>query len=227
MTLYSVDKFPDFPEDKVFAATVYLARKTFDAIGTMFSGANNIMKWMTTSANLVCKGGQILNWITPLGTPQFLSFPRLFFAQFSLGLVVQQPYRKPGKYDHVNTLLQRVVLKNDEDLPVNARRNATAFPPNYVHSIDSTHMLLTALECHSRGITYASVHDSYWTHASTVDDMNRILREKFVELYKKPLLNDLRNYWIAQNPDVEIPPLPDIDSDFDIELVKKSPYFFH
>ena len=188
---------------------MYLARKVFEAIGTMFYGANTIMKWMTTSSNLVCRGGHILSWITPLGLP------------------IQQPYRKPGKYDAVNTLLQKVVLRDDQDLPVNARRNATAFPPNYVHSLDSTHMMLTALECKQRGISYASVHDSYWTHACYADDMNRILREKFVELYSKPLLNDLRNYWITQNPDLDIPPVPELASDFELEQVKKSPYFFH
>lgn len=37
----------------------------------------------------------------------------------------------------------------------------------------------------------AGVHDSYWTHACDVDEMNRILREKFVELYEKPILEDV------------------------------------
>lgn len=39
----------------------------------------------------------------------------------------------------------------------------------------------------------AGVHDSYWTHACDVDVMNRILREKFVELYDKPILENVSN----------------------------------
>lgn len=35
------------------------------------------------------------------------------------------------------------------------------------------------------------MHDSYWTHAGTVDDMNRILREQFVDLHSRPLLQNL------------------------------------
>lgn len=35
------------------------------------------------------------------------------------------------------------------------------------------------------------VHDSYWTHACDVDEMNRILREKFVELYETPILENV------------------------------------
>lgn len=38
----------------------------------------------------------------------------------------------------------------------------------------------------------AGVHDSYWTHACDVDEMNRILREKFVELYEAPILENVK-----------------------------------
>lgn len=37
----------------------------------------------------------------------------------------------------------------------------------------------------------AGVHDSYWTHACDVDLMNQILREKFVELYETPILENV------------------------------------
>lgn len=35
------------------------------------------------------------------------------------------------------------------------------------------------------------MHDSFWTHAGTVDEMNRLLREAFVELHSRPLLQEL------------------------------------
>jgi len=38
----------------------------------------------------------------------------------------------------------------------------------------------------------AGVHDSYWTHACDVEEMNRILREKFVELYETPILENVK-----------------------------------
>ena len=40
---------------------------------------------------------------------------------------------------------------------------------------------------------YTGVHDSYWTHACNVDEMNRILREKFVELYETPILENVQS----------------------------------
>lgn len=37
----------------------------------------------------------------------------------------------------------------------------------------------------------SGVHDSFWTHACDVDQMNQILREKFVELYNVPVLENV------------------------------------
>lgn len=62
------------------------------------------------------------------------------------------------------------VLKDNSDkgAPVTKARQRSAFPPNYIHSIDSAHMMRTALACKRAGIAFAGVHDSFWTHAGTV-----------------------------------------------------------
>lgn len=51
------------------------------------------------------------------------------------------------------TSLQTVFL-SDPNSPaaVNPTKQATAFPPNFVHSLDATHMMLTALECRVRPV---------------------------------------------------------------------------
>jgi DNA-directed RNA polymerase len=46
-------------------------------------------------------------------------------------------------------------------------------------------MMLTALACNAAGIEFAGVHDSFWTHPGSVHVMNRLLREKFVELHTR------------------------------------------
>lgn len=104
-----------------------------------------------------------VEWTTPLGMP------------------VMQPYLDVVS-KMKNTRLCRIPVRH---------KQVNAFPPNYVHSLDSTHMMLTALHCHQQGITFAAVHDCYWTHASSVDIMNKICREQFVEMYKQPLIDKL------------------------------------
>lgn len=53
-------------------------------------------------------------------------------------------------------------------------KQKNAFAPNFIHSLDSTHMMLTSLHCREEGITFVSVHDCFWTHACTVDIMNKV-----------------------------------------------------
>ena len=53
---------------------------------------------------------------------------------------------------HVQTLLQRVILVHQTDSsPIQRVRQRSAFPPNFIHSIDSSHMMLTAIACHKAG----------------------------------------------------------------------------
>jgi DNA-directed RNA polymerase len=97
-----------------------------------------------------------MSWLTPLGLP------------------VMQPYRKEATYE-IPTVLQKVSLVVSHDsLPVSTRKQKTAFPPNFVHSLDSTHMILTSLKMKEKGLTFAAVHDSYWTHPSDVPIMNKV-----------------------------------------------------
>lgn len=52
----------------------------------------------------------------------------------------------------VKTVLQSVLLnKYTDGLPVMKSRQRSAFPPNYIHSIDSSHMMMTALACAQEG----------------------------------------------------------------------------
>lgn len=94
-----------------------------------------------------------------------------------------------------------------------------------MHSIDSTHMMYTALECKKQGITFASVHDSYWSHACDVPRMNKILREEFVRLHSSPLIEDLNENFKSRYPHETFPKIP-VKGQFDLENVKKSTYFF-
>jgi DNA-directed RNA polymerase len=71
------------------------------------------------------------------------------------------------------------------------RKQRQGIAPNFVHSMDATHMLMTGSECVAEGITFASVHDSFWSHASNIDRMSVILREQFVKLYNRDVSGDL------------------------------------
>lgn len=43
----------------------------------------------------------------------------------------------------------------------------------------------------TRDITFASVHDSYWTHASSIDQMSEVIRDTFIALHSSDILRKL------------------------------------
>ena len=56
----------------------------------------------------------------------------------------------------MTTGLQQVILhRYTDNLPVQKQRQKSAFPPNFIHSIDSSHMMMTALECAKEGMSSA------------------------------------------------------------------------
>lgn len=195
-------------EKELFEASRYVANLTLDSLAEMFSSAREIMDWLADCAALVASQGQMMSWITPLGLP------------------VMQPYRKSGTHT-VRTILQTITLSvDDDDLPVSKQKQRSAFPPNFVHSLDATHMLMTTLKMKQQNITFAAVHDSYWTHAADIPAMNVAVRDCFVELYEQPILESLYDSLSMRYPDLKFPPVPNRGS-LDIKSVRGSSYFFH
>ena len=49
------------------------------------------------------------------------------------------------------TVLQKVRIQKGTSTTPDAARQGSAFPPNFIHSLDSTHMMMTALACKDAG----------------------------------------------------------------------------
>ena len=84
---------------------------------------------------------------------------------------------------------------------------------------------MTSGKCFEQKLTFAAVHDSYWTHACDVDKMNKILREEFINLYEQPILENLSKDLKLRFPCTEFPALPE-RGELDIKKVIDSKYFF-
>ncbi|XP_068958066.1 DNA-directed RNA polymerase, mitochondrial [Petaurus breviceps papuanus] len=217
----------DFPKDYVWEASMYLSRLVFSSLGEMFSATREIQDWLTKSAHLISKSGSTVQWVTPLGLP------------------IIQPYHKTQKIIVPGSMQSLCLLScSDVNQKPNTLKQTNAFPPNFIHSLDSTHMMLTALYCHRKGLTFVSVHDCFWTHASTVDIMNEVCREQFVNLHSQPILQELSHYLVQKycsktqsrgssegksvNEKLMLRTLSHVPErgDFDLQNVKKSTYFF-
>ncbi|XP_054909267.1 DNA-directed RNA polymerase, mitochondrial [Poeciliopsis prolifica] len=218
----------EFPKEHVWDASYYLVRLVFSGLKEMFTGTREIQDWLTGSARLISKSGHTVEWVTPLGLP------------------IIQPYHRARNLLLKSTMQDiNLQISHDTKERPDTVKQKNAFPPNFIHSLDSTHMMLTSLHCYSAGLTFVSVHDCFWTHALTVDTMNKICREQFVALHSQPILQELSNFLLlkycsrikseAKNKNKKyqeyrrlmllLAKVPQT-GDFDLQRVKESTYFF-
>lgn len=202
-----VDHYPDLSAEQKQTGALYIARKIFEALGTMFNGAHEIQYWLGDCASRITQSlspEQIeevaKEVLTPTkstsGSKGKLKDPSEKFRSTviwttPLGMPVVQPYRT-RKARRIHTTLQdlSIVDMSSED-PVSKRKQLQAFPPNFIHSLDATHMIMSATACHRAGLSFSAVHDSFWTHACDVDKMSHILREAFVRMHSDDVVKRL------------------------------------
>ncbi|KAL4920728.1 hypothetical protein BDW62DRAFT_198613 [Aspergillus aurantiobrunneus] len=203
-----VDHYPDLSNEEKKDGALYIARKVFEALGTMFQGAHDIQYWLGDCASRVTHSippEQVEHLAKQALSPQFEDdgqrvansreptkhFRSTVIWTTPLGLPVVQPYRNRVSR-RVSTPFQLLsVIDADSSFVVSKRKQLQAFPPNFIHSLDATHMMLSASACHQQGLTFSAVHDSFWTHPSDVDSMNQILREAFVRLHSDDVIKRL------------------------------------
>ena len=201
-------------------AATYIARKIFKALGAMFSGAHDIQYWLGDCANRISSslspaqlqqiGASEANTSSPVkvksdpgakglrrskkkadGIALASTFRSSVIWTTPLKLPVVQPYRT-SKGQRIKTNMQDITIVEPTIADsVNKRKQLQAFPPNFIHSLDATHMILSALQCDERGLTFSAVHDSFWTHASDVDTLNTLLRDAFIRMHSEDIIGRL------------------------------------
>ena len=67
---------------------------------------------------------------------------------------------------------------------VQVKKAEQSIAPNYIHSMDASHLLFIALAWKDRGGALTTVHDSFGTHAADLPDLHKVVREQFVMMYE-------------------------------------------
>lgn len=92
--------------------------------------------------------------------------------------------------------------------------------PNFVHSLDASHMALVIDDWHGE---FGAVHDSFSTHACDVEELIAQTKQKFVDIYNVDNFFDFIRKELTNNTDdVDQPTLGNLD----IQEVQDSDYFF-
>lgn len=200
------DGFVDWA-DHQYAATAYIGKHIWAGIQQCITGATEAMDWLKACASCANKAGVLLEWLTPSG------------------FHVIHPYNEP-KTERLQLTAGDVWFKvYNPDAEVSAHKQRNSLPPNFVHSLDASHLLMTVSAGEAAGITHwMMIHDSFGTHAGQVSLLRDVLREQFVKLYEIDVLSHLREQVIAQTGHDPGPP-PERGG-FDLDTVHHSAYIF-
>ena len=145
-----------------------------------------------------------------------------------MGLLIHQAYQKTKKREIKTELFGKHIktIFTTEDDGIDKQRQLNGICPNFIHSLDASCLMLWLLKCKEVGInSFMSVHDCYGVLASDTEKSAKLLREAFVEIYKRPILNDLETD-LSENIEEELPTQPS-QGNLNIDDVLDSDYFFN
>jgi DNA-directed RNA polymerase len=180
-------------------------RRVLDATATACPSVQAALGWLKRCAAPICKDGTLLAWTNPMG------------------LEIHQPYVN-ARSASVRTAFGELSFKSADGCPSKFAKQVSSFAPNFVHSVDSAHMMSVAIACKDARIRLAAVHDSAWTHAADMDTLARIVREQFVAIHEQPLLHNLADELRARyGKPIDEPPLV---GTLDIQSALTSQYLF-
>ncbi|EGV61505.1 DNA-directed RNA polymerase [Yamadazyma tenuis] len=146
---------------------------------------------------------------------KFQNFKPMMWTSMS-GFPIIQLYNKKSTKTLSTRLQTFSVSKFDDEGKINITKQLNAVSPNFIHSLDALHLLLTCAKCEEQGIPFVAVHDSFWTSTEHTDKLAIILRQSFIDLHSsdalKCLYDDMTNtlkdsyhvVWIRDEDNLEM-----------------------
>jgi DNA-directed RNA polymerase len=202
-----------FPfEGNGYTAAMYMAGKIWESTQSVVVGARGAMEVLQKWTSELSKADRPVYWETPSGFPmqQEYSLPEVRRVELTFG---------------TKTIMLNV-QREDKKGKLDKRKQGAGIAPNFVHSLDATHLALTVSASIHKGINaFSMIHDSYGTHACDAPILARVLREEFVRMYEDhDVLADYREC-IQREIGEELMEVP-VKGGLDLRRVLSSPYFF-
>jgi DNA-directed RNA polymerase len=198
---------------RAFEAAVWLGPLIMEAIGSTVAAAEEAMSFLRGIVKETNKANMGLGWTTPAGLP---------VMQCALDIRSTRVATK---------LLGSVNLRFAEGFEdsLHKSKQSSSVAPNFVHSMDAAHLMLTVVsfERDFGATAWAMVHDSFGTHAGSIHDLGRTLREEFVGMYQthRPLDELRASAGSAVGEDADLPCVPPLGS-FNLTEVLDAEFFF-
>jgi DNA-directed RNA polymerase len=196
---YTVENWSKFNMDERYQWEMakYLTPIVWEAIGETVIAARKAMAWLQKNV-----GADFCKWKTVIGFP--------VYQHYLIDNIINVDTYIEGKV--------KLRVPNMEIGQAYKSGQKSGVAPNFIHSIDSTHMVITinAIDLHS----YAMIHDDFGTHAGNTEMLHKTIRKTFHHMYKG---TDPIKHW-ANQMGVNLAGLT--RGNYDIEEIKNAKYFF-
>ena len=198
--------------DDLFKPSLFLSNIVYNSINECVIKADECMKWLQTVARLVANENLPVKWTTPTNFPVFMSYYEM------------ESKRVKTK---IGDSTVKLTVKSDTK-KISKRRLSSSISPNFIHSLDSSMLQIAVVIAKRRGIENVStVHDCFGILCSDAVEMNKCIREAFVNMYEKPVLENFRDEiskLLSAKNRAKIPPLPN-KGNLNLNLVLESDFF--
>lgn len=217
----------------------YMAGLIWEALKGVVVKAVEAMDWLQTASGLLAQDKDINGnnlptfWVTPAGFPvrqQYKKFKVSRIETFITGSINVKDLSGNETNDTLKDGSMIYVSHQKELDAIDSRKQKQGIAPNYVHSMDASHLMLTVCSCVDKGVeSFAMIHDSYGAPAGHGDIMFTTVREVFVSTYNEnDVLQDLHDHienLLSPKKAEKLPASPK-KGNLNLELVKESMYAF-
>lgn len=197
-----------------YQAAQYMAKAIWVAVNRVLVKAGEAMKWLQGAASLAASEELPVRWTTPVGFPVMQAYADL----------------KPRRIESsINGKVVKFTMYQDKD-SLDRRKQSQGIAPNFVHSCDAAHLMLTVVRAKQTGIdNFAMIHDSFGTTAGDVENLYHVVRESLVEMYSEiDVLGSFRDEILQQLSEKNREKLEDLPASgtLDLTQVMDSRYSF-
>ena len=215
LTFYGIQKYIKLeghvdwvPKEKQGGAIVELARAIQSGLGEALEKPNEGKEWLKECAAIVADAGYHLEYTVPSGF-------KVVHAYYQ----IKKRRSLASLFNHKELIFWNVSKDVHRDKAV------LGIPPNFIHSLDASHMFCTISRMKDAGITeFSMIHDSYGCPAPLVDMMVSFLKEEFLKMHKENQLEIFKRC-VENTVGVQLPD-PPVRGDIPLTNVLESPYFF-
>jgi hypothetical protein len=164
------DEYGDSNEPLPKGAAFFLANKIRKAVEKLLPGPARVMRWARAIAKQCSEEGRIVEWTSPTGFPCANRYHKSLYKSLNL------------PYGGVR-IRRRVGYGYAPD--IEKRKASDSVSPNFVHSLDASHLVSVVNACVADGINdILTVHDSFAVHAPNAVPLNRIIRRELAMMYQ-------------------------------------------